>query len=126
VPEGGTEEASLKDLKKYAGKAITVDEINFYPLDMNDFVEIEVSTGTDVTREMMKNQSPGDMFSSKLIREVMYRSILHGDDKVTVQDAGRIHLAAQDLGRVLAYALNGVDTEKEGGTGNPPQSQSAA
>lgn len=108
----------MKDLKKYQGKAITVDEMNFYPLDMNDFVDIETATGTDVTKEMMKNQNPGDMFSSKLIREVMYRSIFHGDDKVTVQDAGRIHLAATDLGRVLAYALNGVDTEAD--KGNPP------
>jgi hypothetical protein len=118
VPEGGTEEDSLKDLKKYVGKPITVDEMDFYPLDMNDFVEIETATGTDVTKEMMRNQNPGDMFSSKLIREVMYRSILHGDDKVTAQDAGRIHLAAPDLGRVLAYALNGVDTEAD--KGNPP------
>ena len=122
MPEGGTEEDSLKDLKKYAGKPVTVDEMDFYPLDMNDFVEIEVSTGVDVTKEMMKNQSPGDMFSSKLIREVLYRSLLHGEPGVTVQDAGRIHLAAQDLGRALAYALNGVDTEAKDGAVNPPAS----
>lgn len=122
MPEGGTEEASLKDLKKYTATPIEVDGLNIYPLDMNDFVEIEVATGTDVTKEMMKNQSPGEMFSSKLIREVLYRSLLHGEPSVTVQDAGRIHLAAQDLGRVLAYALNGVDTEAKDGAANPPVS----
>ena len=104
----------MKDLKKYAGKPIVVDGINFYPLSLNDYVEIEEQTGVDVTKEMMRGGNPADMFSSKLIREILFRSIYRGDKAVTQEMVGDVSLKGQDLGRALSYALNGTEPEGDG------------
>ena len=106
-----------RELKKYAKQPITVAEMEFGALTLNDFVEIEVATGVDVTKEMMRAKNPGEMFSSKLIREILYRSLKRAGYEVKPEDAGDLVFQGEELGRVLSFALNGTEPEA-GGSGN--------
>ena len=107
-----------RELKKYAKQPITVAEMEFGALTLNDFVEIEVATGVDVTKEMMRAKNPGEMFSSKLIREILYRSLKRaGYTEIKSEDAGDLVFQGEELGRVLSFALNGTEPEA-GGSGN--------
>jgi hypothetical protein len=114
----------MKDLKKYAGKPIVIDEIDFYPLSLNDYVEINDETGVDVTKEMLRGGNPVEMFSSALIREILFRSIVRGEKSVTREQVGDLSLKGEDLGRALSYALNGTEPETGDGAGNAPEAQS--
>ncbi|MFA5054295.1 MAG: hypothetical protein WC565_09565 [Parcubacteria group bacterium] len=113
-----------KELQKYSRSLITVEEMEFGPLTLNDFVEIEKVTGVDVTKEMMRAKNPAEMFSSALIREILFRSLRRaGYDAITTEQAGDLSLKGEDLGRILSYALNGTEPEA-GGSGNAESSNS--
>ncbi|MFA5054064.1 MAG: hypothetical protein WC565_08390 [Parcubacteria group bacterium] len=107
----------MKELQKYARSLVSVAGMEFGPLTLNDFVEIEKATGVDVTKEMMRAKNPADMFSSALIREILYRSLKRGGYDTTPDQAGDLSFQGDELGRILSYALNGTEPEA-GGSGN--------
>lgn len=112
-----------KELQKYSRNLITVAELEWGPLTLNDFVEIEKVTGVDVTKEMMKAKNPAEMFSSSLIREILFRSLKRAGYETTTEAAGDLSFTGEDLGHILSYALNGTEPES-GGSGNAESSNS--
>ena len=107
-----------KELQKYGRNLLPVGGYEFGPLTLNDFVEIEKATGVDVTKEMMRASKLADVFSSSLIREILFRSLMRGGyDGITVEQVGDLAFQGDELGKILSYALNGTEPEA-GGSGN--------
>lgn len=115
----------MKELRKYDRKPEVIDEIEFFPLSLNDYVEIESETGIDLTKEMFKGKNFAEVFDSKLIREILFRSIHRGNKDVKRDQVGDLALKGEDLGKALSYALNGTLPEEGDGAGNAKDQSTA-
>jgi hypothetical protein len=73
--------------------------VELYPLDLNDLAEFEEAIGP-----LALLQDPSTQ--ARAVRFVLWRSLLHGDETATLQDAGKL-IKASDLDK-LGEAMTGL------------------
>jgi hypothetical protein len=83
--------------------------VQLYPLDLNDLAEFEEAIGP-----LSFLQDPATQ--ARAVRFVLWRSLLHGDEAATLQDAGRL-IKASDLDRLSEAMAVLFSGETDAGSG---------
>lgn len=105
-----TPKAGIADLQARAVPVVLNGRtVELHPLDLNDLAEFEEAIGP-----LALLQDPSTQ--ARAVRFVLWRSLLHGDEAATMQDAGRL-IKASDLDRLseaMAVLFSGeTDTGSE-------------
>lgn len=88
-----TPKAGIADLQARTVPVVLAGHtVELHPLDLNDLAEFEDAIGP-----LSLLQDPATQ--ARAVRFVLWRSLLHGDETATLQDAGRL-IRASDLDRL--------------------------
>ena len=96
--------AGLADLQGKPFPIVLGDiTVQLHPLDLNDLAEFEEAIGP-----LSLLQDPATQ--ARAVRFVLWRSLLHGDETATLQDAGKLIKASDldKLGEAMTALFSGV------------------